>query len=114
MTESRTLRLQQAMASLVLDWDEAALEADPSLPAKREALSIADQQSFRDQGSAMLTYRELARMSLIEPLEEMFPVLKALLDQEGLWDVCVQAFLQARTLRSGHYRDIARAEYTCP
>ncbi len=107
MTESRTLRLQQAMASLVLDWDEAALEADPSLPAKREALSIADQQSFRDQGSAMLTYRELARMSLIEPLEEMFPVLKALLDQEGLWDVCVQAFLQARTLRSGHYRDIA-------
>jgi len=46
-------------------------------------------------------------MSLVEPLEEMFPVLKALLDRDGLWDTCVQAFLEARALRSGHYRDIA-------
>ena len=28
----------------------------------------------------MMTYRELARLSLIEPLESMFPVLKALLE----------------------------------
>jgi len=107
MTDSRTLRLQRAMASLVLDADEEALEADPGRPARRLELSGADQGSFRDQGPGMLTYRELARMSLIEPLEDMFPVLKALLEGAGVWDTCVQAFLDARTVRSSHYRDIA-------
>lgn len=107
MGESRTLHLQQAMASLVLDADEAALEADPGRVARRHGLSGADQQSFREQAPAMLTYRELARMSLIEPLETMFPVLKALLEEVGAWAPCVQAFLDARLLRSGHYRDIA-------
>jgi hypothetical protein len=97
------------MASLVLDGDEAVLEADPGRAARRQGLTAADQNSFREQGPAMLTYRELARMSLIEPLESTFPVLKALLEGEGLWDGCVQAFLDARLVRSSHYRDIAPA-----
>ncbi len=105
--ESRTLSLQRAMASLVLDGDEAVLEADPGRAARRQGLTVADQHSFRAQGPAMLTYRELARMSLLEPLETTFPVLKALLDAEELWDGCVQAFLDARLVRSTHYRDIA-------
>jgi hypothetical protein len=105
----RTLHLQRAMASLVLDADEAALEADPGRVARRHGLSGADQRAFRDQGAAMLTYRELARMSLIEPLETMFPVSKVLLEGAGVWEACVQAFLEARVVRSGHYRDIAPA-----
>ncbi|MFN7958666.1 MAG: putative DNA-binding domain-containing protein [Holophagaceae bacterium] len=109
MPESRTLRLQRALASLVLDADEAALEADPGRAARRHDLPGDDQRVFREQGEALLTYRELARLSLLEPLEEMFPVLKALLDPEGHWEACTQAFLEARTVRSGHYRDIAPA-----
>ncbi len=109
MPEPRTLRLQRALASLVLDADEAALEEDPGRVARRQELSGADQRSFRDQGSALMTYRELARMSLIEPLEAMFPLLKALLDGTGTWDACVQAFLDARVVQSSHYRDIAPA-----
>jgi hypothetical protein len=95
------------MASLVLDEDEDALVEDPGRVARRQGLSGADQAAFRDQGEAILTYRELARMSLIELLETMFPVLRSLLEREGAWDGCVQAFLDARRLRSGHYRDIA-------
>ena len=109
MTDSRTLRLQRAMAALVLDEDEAALEVDPGRVARRRELSVADQRAFRDQGPALMTYRELARMSLIEPLEAMFPVLKALLEGADAWDGCVQAFLDARVIRSPHYRDIAPA-----
>ena len=105
--DSRTLRLQRAMASMVLDGDEVALETDPSMPARQQGLSLTDLESFREQSAALLTYRELARMSLIEPLEEMFPVLKALLEEADLWEACVQAFLDARVIRSGHYRDIA-------
>jgi len=107
MAESRTLRLQRAMASLVLDGDEAALAADPGRAARRHHLSTTDQATFREQAPAMLTYRELARMSLIEPLETMFPVMKALLEAGDAWESCVQAFLDARVIRSGHYRDIA-------
>ena len=47
MLETRTLRLQQAMAALVLDEDEAALEADPGRVARRHGLSGADQEVFR-------------------------------------------------------------------
>ncbi len=97
------------MAALILDEDETALEADPGRVARRYGLSGADQEAFRSQGEALMTYRELARMSLIEPLETMFPVLKALLDGAGMWDGCVQQFLDARVIRSGHYRDIAPA-----
>lgn len=97
------------MATLVLDADEAALETDPGRAARRHGLSGDDQRAFREQGEALLTYRELVRMSLLEPLETMFPVLKALLESAQLWDRCVQAFLDARTVRSGHYRDIAPA-----
>ena len=109
MPDPRTLRLQRALASLVLAADEAALEADPGRVARRQELSGADQRSFRDQGPALLTYRELARLSLMEPLESMFPVLKALLEGAGAWDECLQAFLEARVVGSPHYRDIAPA-----
>jgi hypothetical protein len=95
------------MASLVLDGDEAVLEADPGRAARRQGLTVADQHSFREQAAAMLTYRELARLSLIEPLESTFPVLNALLEGAGLWEGCVQDFLDARLVRSTHYRDIA-------
>jgi hypothetical protein len=95
------------MAAFVLDADEAALEADPGRPARRQDLSGDDQRAFREQGAALMTYRELARMSLVEPLEDMFPVLKALLEKTGAWEACIQAFLDARVVRSPHYRDIA-------
>lgn len=103
MPESRTFRLQRALASLILD-DEPG---DFGAPAVGLGLSTADQRTFRDQPEAMDLYRELARLSLIEPLETTFPVLKALLEGAGAWEGCVQAFLSARAVRSTHYRDIA-------
>jgi hypothetical protein len=109
MIEPRTLRLQRAMASLILDEDEAAIEADSGRAARRQALPGADQCAFREQTAALLTYRELARMSLVEPLETMFPVLRALLEGAKVWGSCVQAFLDARVIRSSQYRDIAPA-----
>ena len=95
------------MASMILEADEDSVEADPGRLARRQELPGADQRAFRDQGAALLTYRELARTSLIEPLETMFPVLKSLLDMTGDWEPCVEGFLEARVVRSGHYRDIA-------
>ena len=106
MPEGRTQRLQQAAAAFILEADEAALEADPARVSRRLGLSPADQQSFTQQLPAWLTYRELARMSLLEPLETMFPVLMALLGPKD-WAICTQAFLDARLVRSPHYRDIA-------
>lgn len=105
--DTRTLRLQRAMASLILDGTDEALAADPGRPARRLELSADDQRAFRDQAEALRTYRELARMGLTEPLEDMFPVLKALLEEAGVWDECLQAFLESRRVLSPHYRDIA-------
>ena len=77
------LQLQRSLAAFILDPGATAA------PAGR------------------LVYRELGRMGLIEPLEDMFPILKAHLEAEGTWDECVQDFLSARLLHSPHYRDIA-------
>ena len=109
MIEPRTLRLQRALASLILDADEDSMENDPGQVARRQALPAADQEAFRAQREALLTYRELARMSLLEPLEDLFPRVKALLEEADLWDSCVQAFLDARRVQSPHYRDLAPA-----
>lgn len=91
------------MASLILDGEPE----DFGAPAADQDLPAADQQAFRDQAEALDLYRELARLSLMEPLDATFPVLKALLEAAGAWEACVQAFLQARVVRSTHYRDVA-------
>lgn len=109
MPESRTLRLERALASVVLDAEGSAHESDPGRVARRHELSGADQWSFREQSQALMAYRELARSSLVEPLEATFPLVKALLEGAGSWEGCVQAFLDARVVRSPHYRDIAPA-----
>lgn len=103
MPEARTFRLQRALASLVLDEEPE----DFGAPAERLGLPAGDQQAFRDQPEAMDLYRELARLSLTDPLDSTFPVLKALLEGAEVWEDCVQAFLSARVVRSTHYRDIA-------
>ncbi len=91
------------MAALILDGEPE----DFGAPAVDQGLPEVDQQAFRDQAEALDLYRELARLSLTEPLDTTFPVLKALLEAAGAWEGCVQAFLSARVVRSTHYRDIA-------
>lgn len=105
MPETRTLRLQRALASLILDGEAA----DPGAPVREAGLPEADQAAFRAQAEALALYRDLARQSLLEPLETTFPVLRALLEGAGAWEDCTQAFLSARAIRSTHYRDIAPA-----
>lgn len=97
MGEPATLRLQRALASLVLD-------AAPELP---QDLPPGDQAALGEP--RLGTYRELARRGLLEPVETDFPVLKALLAGAGAWEACAQAFLAARVVHSPHYRDIPSA-----
>lgn len=107
MPEPRTLTLQRALADLVLEAETTFDDTDLAGPARHRGLRTADQHAFAEQAEGWLTYRELARMSLMDPLESMFPVLKSLLEGTGAWEGCVQAFLEARAVRSTHYRDIA-------
>ncbi|MBI4911671.1 MAG: putative DNA-binding domain-containing protein [Acidobacteria bacterium] len=54
-------------------------------------------------------YRSLVRSGLADPLESVFPVTRALLEEAGAWEEAVDGFLAARCLPSPHYRDIAPA-----
>lgn len=107
--EPRTLALQRALAGLVLDADGEAFGGDASGFARRRGLGELDQQAFLAFRDGLSAYRELARLSLVDPIETMFPITRALLEREGAWEPCLQAFLEARCLRSPHYRDIAPA-----
>jgi len=109
MAEARTLVLQRALASLVLDPEGETFEDDPTAFALSRGLPDADAQSFRQFSEGLAAYRELARLSLLDPIETMFPITKTLLVREDAWEACVDAFLQARCVASRHYRDIAPA-----
>jgi len=109
VAEARTLALQRALAALVLDPEGEAFEADPAGFARSHGLPEADAQPFRQFSAGLAAYRELARLSLVDPIETMFPITKALLEREDSWEPCVEAFLQARCVASPHYRDIAPA-----
>nr|WP_275976133.1 putative DNA-binding domain-containing protein [Geothrix oryzisoli] len=97
------------MAALVLDPDGATFEEDPAGFARSHGLPEADAQSFQQFSAGLAAYRELARLSLMDPIETMFPITRALLEREGSWEPCVEAFIQARCVASPHYRDIAPA-----
>jgi len=109
MAEARTLTLQRALAALVLDPEGAAFEEDPAAFARSQGLPEADAVAFGRFPGGLAAYRELARLSLVDPIETMFPITKALLAGAGAWEACVDAFLQARCVASRHYRDIAPA-----
>lgn len=83
MVESTVLQLQRKLVDFALD------------PEEREA------------SEGLRTYRELIRLSLSDPIEDMFPLCKALLGER--WEPCVSAFLAARCIPSPHYRDVAPA-----
>ena len=106
---AETLALQRALAALVLDPEGAAFEADPAGFARKRGLPEADAEAFGRFPGGLAAYRELARLSLVDPIETMFPITKALLEREGAWEGCLDAFLQARCVASRHYRDIAPA-----
>ena len=93
----------------MLDPEGEAFEEDPAAFARSQGLPEADAQSFQQFSGGLAAYRELARLSLLDPIETMFPITKALLEREGAWEPCIEAFLQARCVASQHYRDIAPA-----
>jgi hypothetical protein len=103
------LALQRALAALILDPEGATFEEDPAGFARSHGLPEVDARSFRQFSGGLAAYRELARLSLLDPIEAMFPITRALLEREGAWEPCIEAFLQARCVASRHYRDIAPA-----
>ena len=99
---SATLELQRALAERILAPDGAQVAEPATLePRHRQALARHE--------AGLATYRELARLSLCEPLENVFPVARTLLESTGTWDGLVDGFLAARCLGSPHYRDVAPA-----
>ena len=68
MHESMLLPLQRTLAAIVLEPDEVRFTQDPEGFAAGHGLSRAHQMAVAGFQERLLTYRELARMSLIEPL----------------------------------------------
>jgi len=102
----RLLELQRTLADLILEGEDAV---DPQDVAARHGLEAADQAAIRRFDERLLVYRELSRMSLLEPIADMFPVTLSLLESEGARADCLDSFLRARRVSSQHYRDIAPA-----
>lgn len=97
---AEALDLQRALVRVALapGADGAWPEAEIRVPPKHRA-------AFARFRPGLLTYRELVRASLWDPVEAVFPVARALLGEEA-WAACRAAFLAAGAVQSRHYRDI--------
>ena len=102
----RLERLQAAMADIALEADDAAFRQDPIAFAAGRGLDPADARAFARWQRRLLTYRALVRYALRAPLPDCFPITKALLEPEDLWEPCLDAFLEARAVTSPYYRHI--------
>ena len=102
----REALLQRALGDLILESSDAEFRRDPAGFGDGHGLSEADSECFLRQQGRLLLYRELARTNLLAPLENTYPVLRALLGPAA-WTEVTDAFLAARSLASPYYRDIA-------
>ena len=106
-TADRTWMLQRCMADLILDLESArAFAEDPRSFGAVRGLGEADQLGLEAFKSGLLVYRDIARTALEDPLPDCFPITHALLEEAGLWDDCVDAFLASRSIQSPYYRDV--------
>jgi hypothetical protein len=102
-----TWNLQRCMADLILDSGNAqSFLDDPAAFGAGRSLGKADQEALETFKARLLTYRDLARTALEDPLPDCFPITHALLLEAGLWGECVDAFLASRSIQSPYYRDV--------
>ena len=106
MSLDRVEKLQSALADIALDADPSTFKADPIAFAAARGLEPGDARAFQRWQRRLLTYRALVRFALSDPIPDCFPIAKARLDREGLWEPCVEAFLDARRIQSPYYRHI--------
>lgn len=107
MTEAGVLALQRALVEAALMPDPGPLEQDPGGFAAGRGLPEGDQAAFRRFKDRLLVYRRMVRGNLVEPVEWVCQVTKALLEPSGAWDDCMAAFLASRGVQSAYYRDVS-------
>jgi len=107
MREESVLALQRSLVEAALMPDPGPLERDPAGFAAGRGLPPGDQAAFVRFKDRLLVYRQLIRGDLVEPVEATCCVTRALLEQAGLWEDCLAAFLESRGARSLFYRDMS-------
>jgi hypothetical protein len=107
MREESVLALQRTLVDAALMPDPGPLERDPAGFAAARGLPPGDQAAFQRFKDRLLVYRNLVRSDLVEPVESACFVTQALMEQAGLWDDCLAAFLESRGVQSAFYRDLS-------
>lgn len=107
MREDPVLALQRTLMDAALMPDPGPLERDPGGFAAAHGLPRGDQAAFVRFKERLLVYRNLVRSGLAEPVETTCYVTRALLEQAGLWEDCLAAFLASRGVQSAFYRDLS-------
>jgi hypothetical protein len=102
---SSLLQVQRAIGDLLLD-EAPEFREDPGGWARQKGLDAADQAAIQTYAKRLWVYRELVDFALSDPLNDGFPITKALLEKEDQWDPCLRAFFAARTISSIYYRDL--------
>ena len=107
MHEPSVLALQRALVEAALMPDPGPMERDPAGFAAARGLPPGDQAAFQHFKDRLLAYRRFVRGDLVEPVESICIVTRALLEGAGRWEDCLAGFLASRGVRSAFYRDVS-------
>ncbi|HJV90415.1 MAG TPA: putative DNA-binding domain-containing protein [Holophagaceae bacterium] len=104
---SRLDALQRSMFDLMVAPDPAPFLAEPDAWGAARGLGDEDRSALARRAPRLAVYRELVQFALTDPVEDCYPITRALLESEGVWKACLGAFLESRAIQSPYYRDVA-------
>lgn len=103
----RQAELARTVMDLIFEPGGAeAFATDPAAFGARRGLEGSDQAALARYARRLGVYRGLVRASLLDPLGDAYPLTQSLLDEAGLWEPLLDAFLASRAVTSLYYRDI--------
>lgn len=85
---------------------DALFGADPAAFGAARGLGAPDQAALVRYRKRLRVYRGLVKGSILDPLPDCFPILRALLEPRDLWEPLLDAFFASRSVQSLYYRDV--------
>lgn len=99
--------LHRTFLDLIFDAEgESSFHLDPRAFGADRGLDASDQEALAKFQRRLRVYKGLVKGSILDPIPDCFPILKALLEAADAWQDCLDAFFASRSVQSLYYRDV--------
>lgn len=99
--------LHRTFLDLIFGVDgESSFSRDPRAFGADRGLDERNQEALAHFQRRLRVYKGLVKASILDPIPDCFPILKALLEEAAVWPDCLDAFFASRSVQSLYYREV--------